>query len=236
LDYDTDQFSALLLLADHSCEYSEEVKHEISSMAETIKLLEDTPGTLFESPDELCSLISKVKSNSFAIWSRNGYEPVWCGISLYLRSSFFNHSCFPNCTVIQDNNTKGFAHLYPGGASFTIRTLCFVPKGTELCISYIPLDDNTAKRQKMLQANWLFLCNCVRCSDPTSDDRPITVYCCRASKCSGGLLIPNADATADQEDDPEEVDYSRMTVGVCRVCFASYYMPAERDIFNASTL
>jgi len=204
-------------------------------MVEILTLVDEPSGVLSEPPSELSSLISKVKSNIFGIWSRNGNEPVWCGGSLYVRSSFFNHSCFPNCSVIQDSNTKSYAHLYPGGASFTVRCLSNTPRGTELCISYIPLDECTAKRRHILQKNWLFLCNCRRCCDPSSDDKPISKYCCKTPKCVGGILIPTSDATADDdEDDSNNSDgdgHNNRIVGVCRVCFACSYIPIERDLF-----
>lgn len=235
LENNDEQAGILASLEDHSTEYSEEVRRDLSKLVDTIIAIEEPVGVFSENPGRVFSLAGKIKSNVFGIWCRNGSEPVWCGAALYLKCSFFNHSCFPNCTVIQDSNTKLYGQLHPCGAAFTIRSLCAIPKGTELCISYISLDDNTEVRKKTLQTNWLFTCACERCKDPHSDEKSIASFCCRTPKCTGGLLIPSADVEIEDDDaSAERKNGEDKMVGVCRVCFASDYIPLARDIFTVS--
>ena len=72
-----------------------------------------------------------------------------------------NHSCQPNAQVC----SQEFADAY-----IDVKALEDIEKGQELLISYIPTGSpsmsSTVRRQRELQAKYLFVCDCVKCSIP----------------------------------------------------------------------
>ncbi len=100
---------------------------------------------------------------------------------IYPISSLFNHSCSPNLYKIR----KGLEYQF-----YALRD---IPKGTEVCHSYIDLDKTTNQRRQDLQNNYGFACLCPRCikgddlNDPFMEN-----YVCRKYGC-GGLLISNVE-------------------------------------------
>lgn len=103
-------------------------------------------------PHDIADIICRQRCNRFGIWSR---KDKCLGIALSPAASFFNHSCVPNCVHEQE------------GKDVIIRTVHAVPKGGELCISYISLQQDTPLREAELHMNYHFQCSCIRCTDNT---------------------------------------------------------------------
>ena len=129
------------------------------------------------------------------------------------------------------------------GAVFTVRSVCDIEAGEELCLSYIPLDQPTQRRRMHLATNWMFMCQCVRCVDADADTKPIDVFCCPDKKCAGGLLVPEAeeeDGGHAKEEEGEDRGHGKENgrTGWCRICNSSATLPTSADrksFFKSST-
>eukprot|EP01133_Synstelium_polycarpum_P012049 gene12049-14097_t len=108
-------------------------------------------GLRYSDYDQLVSNIC----NAFYIQGRpkgggNG-ESRGCGV--YVRNSFFNHSCDPNVNYwVVDNTLEVECSLMRG-----------VKTGEELCISYIDAAAALKDRQEKLLEGYLFNCRCDKC-------------------------------------------------------------------------
>jgi len=107
--------------------------------------------------EDIIALICREECNSFGIWL-DTEQPI--GLGIYLRSSFFNHSCAPNVAKLhkEDLHTLGFY------------ALCDIPKGTELTVTYIDLSHKRKERQYELKEYYFFRCTCDRCGDDLTLD------------------------------------------------------------------
>jgi len=77
------------------------------------------------------------------------------GSAVYSLGSMFNHSCEPNVEVVFPNNNHQVRFV----------AACDSAPGTELTISYIDADTNTAARRKQLEFAYGFSCQCPRCKE-----------------------------------------------------------------------
>jgi len=68
--------------------------------------------------------------------------------------SRFNHSCSPNALF----------HWIEHVEAEAVRAVCPIPTGSEICVSYIDLEDSTLGRQQSLQDKFGFTCTCPACS------------------------------------------------------------------------
>ncbi|KAK5581485.1 hypothetical protein RB653_001518 [Dictyostelium firmibasis] len=100
--------------------------------------------------------------------------------------SFFNHSCFPNCVRVQENQSISFYTLIP------------IKKGDELTISYIDIRMSLTNRLIHLNECYYFECKCKRCTLPSSSTLSLEIeniiqnYICKneSIKCTGSLYLP----------------------------------------------
>ena len=71
--------------------------------------------------------------------------------------SYLNHNCWPNVSIeFYNNEQTWWGYLYAWNN---------IPKGTEVCISYIGFDDpkyRTARQERL--NNWRFICKCHICT------------------------------------------------------------------------
>lgn len=80
------------------------------------------------------------------------------GVGLYALQSKVNHSCLPNAEVRFDN----------GDHKLSLVATSDIEAGDEICISYIDLcscKERRSTRQKTLQENYLFMCECGKCEE-----------------------------------------------------------------------
>lgn len=99
------------------------------------------------------------------------------GSGLYVMQSKINHSCAPNAEV-----------TFPyGNHTLEIKALQDISVGEEICISYLDecqLERSRHTRQKYLEENYIFLCECEKCNSQIND----------------------ADETSEEEDEEMETD------------------------------
>jgi len=233
VDRDPTQYTTFLFLADHLSDGNNTHRVQVERILEIAKEAEgdENRGFLTEPGVEVRAVISKIASNFFGIWTRNGNLSLWSGASVYLRASYFNHSCFPNCTVVQESNPHLQLDRRNVGAVFTVHSLCTIRQGEPLCVAYIPLEQTTEARQQALHQNWYFQCDCARCKDPESDNKPLSPFCCAEPGCYGGLLIPCGEAEA-QPQQPQAGGSEERIMGMCRLCRTYAHIPIDRDLFE----
>ncbi|GMY06113.1 histone-lysine N-methyltransferase ASHR2-like [Fagus crenata] len=121
------------------------------------------------------ALLSKDKLNAFGLMeplSSHDYgQRSVRAYGIYPNASFFNHDCLPNACrfdyvdTAPDRNTD-----------IIVRMIHDVPQGREICLSYFPVNENYASRQRRLMEDYGFTCHCDRCnveanwSDHENDD------------------------------------------------------------------
>ncbi|KAM9971991.1 hypothetical protein ACTFIW_011981 [Dictyostelium discoideum] len=120
------------------------------------------------------SIIHKTRCNQFGIWTKND---KCIGVAVSPSSSYFNHSCIPNCTDVRDGSNMTFKSLYP------------IKKGDQLTISYIELDQPIQDRKDELKYGYYFDCICPRCNGDSNSidsmDNWISKFYCSQKKCTG---------------------------------------------------
>ncbi|XP_053567018.1 histone-lysine N-methyltransferase SMYD3 [Bombina bombina] len=72
--------------------------------------------------------------------------------------SLLNHSCDPNCLIVFD------------GKCLLLQTIKEISKGEELTVSYIDVNRPSHIRQKQLQRQYCFICNCHLCLTKDKDE------------------------------------------------------------------
>ncbi|KAI9329821.1 hypothetical protein DFJ73DRAFT_964151 [Zopfochytrium polystomum] len=108
------------------------------------------------------------------------------GLNLFL--SLVNHSCDPNCKVVEDDPSPSppastTSNRDPETArapTYTLFALRPIAPGAPLSISYLDLDRDVslaADRRRYLEEHYLFFCTCTACgtrsdADPTSGEPP----------------------------------------------------------------
>ncbi|VAH05071.1 unnamed protein product [Triticum turgidum subsp. durum] len=153
-----------------------------------------------ETLSQLVLLICQVKVNSIAIvcmksmdggqglTESKGYsaadDAVMCSVeqvkvaqAIYMSGSLFNHSCRPN------------VHAYFHSRTLFLRSTTYINSGSPVELSYGPQvgEMNLVKRQKSLQENYKFTCQCSSCSELHLSDLVIDSFCCPQSSCLGAV-------------------------------------------------
>jgi hypothetical protein len=145
-DSDASRFASFMILSDHILDYDEKKWEEMNVLWELLRELEgeEHQGVFSEPKEDIMGILSKIRSNFFGVWSMSGKKPVWSGASIYLRCSFFNHSCFPNCLVAQESKpTQQMVSFLlptlftPSSLSYLLCFLKFYVVGQEQCGSDI---------------------------------------------------------------------------------------------------
>lgn len=85
-------------------------------------------------------------------------------VALFLATSRLNHSCCPN------------AYVDATRTECVVRALCDIPKGAEVCISYVPVSEPLERRREKLK-NYNFECDCARCQQEAESDPHVSVPC-----------------------------------------------------------
>ncbi|RKP13679.1 hypothetical protein BJ684DRAFT_15943 [Piptocephalis cylindrospora] len=104
--------------------------------------------------NECNELWSMMETNCFCVMDDQANE---IGVGLWLKSSTFNHSCLPSCTIV------------PRGDTLIIRSQWPICKGEEVTISYLDTMMKREDRIKSLQDGYKFTCTCKVCSDKVYD-------------------------------------------------------------------
>eukprot|EP01112_Ceratiomyxa_fruticulosa_P021558 TRINITY_DN7630_c0_g1_i1.p1 TRINITY_DN7630_c0_g1~~TRINITY_DN7630_c0_g1_i1.p1 ORF type:complete len:477 (+),score=92.97 TRINITY_DN7630_c0_g1_i1:100-1431(+) len=121
-----------------------------------IRRLTEWVGGREEKNSELLDILLRNRCNAFYIQGRTFDEKTsgetrGCGV--YVRNSFFNHSCAPNVNYwVVDNSLK---------VECTSAGTC--PAGDELTISYIDSSLSLQERRAKLLESYMFHCDCTLC-------------------------------------------------------------------------
>ncbi|TPX64571.1 hypothetical protein SpCBS45565_g05791 [Spizellomyces sp. 'palustris'] len=128
-------------------------KSFIIRLLEDCGLLEDDDrvprGPRGDASDFVLNLISKIESNGFGLWSPKKEQCM--GRAVFPKASYFNHSCDPNCVMIQN------------GMVMSVTARRTVNEREALTISYIDTNMPLQARRARLQADYFFVCQCTRC-------------------------------------------------------------------------
>lgn len=127
-----------------------------------IRRLGEWVGSRTEDNIELLDILLRNRCNAFYIQGRLRDSPSTAGMTgvsrgcgIYVRNSFFNHSCRPNVNYwVVENSLRVECTAAEAAAS-----------GEELCISYIDTQQDLASRRAKLLESYLFTCDCPRCTE-----------------------------------------------------------------------
>lgn len=105
-------------------------------------------------------LLARDACNTFGLMapSKSGEERIVRGYAMYAQASMFNHDCLPNACRFEYVDRDG-----DGNTDVIVRALHDIEEGTEVCLSYFPVDWAYGDRQKKLQVEYGFWCKCARC-------------------------------------------------------------------------
>ncbi|OTA80955.1 hypothetical protein M434DRAFT_380657 [Hypoxylon sp. CO27-5] len=210
----------LSLYASNKWEHVRDIHHTLSEF-----------GLPIEEKEEYARLYLVYLGNCFAVddgvRDQDGTILVEARDGIYLKASRFNHSCDPNVTYS--------AMQIPGYWAATATRN--IKKGTELCITYIPLFPSREKRQRRLRG-WGFTCRCTRCEGWDEDYDKDLLEACRMRG-----LVPEGAEGIPQEDD-EEPEHARLRRRVelaeklqwQHTLFFSYHDLAVYNIFLSTDL
>ncbi len=102
--------------------------------------------------DEFLLLIDIIYSHSHILYRNTYYTTQW---SLYPLCSMIEHSCKPNCAMIQTKN-----------GNIQVRAITFIKKGESLSLDYQPefAFMSSQTRINLLFESYGFICKCIICS------------------------------------------------------------------------
>ncbi|EFJ31966.1 hypothetical protein SELMODRAFT_439878 [Selaginella moellendorffii] len=144
------------------------------------------PAPVSCSIEELEMLATLINTNSHGMGAQN-LQNTHVALGLFPYVSILNHSCRPNCCFASE------------GSVMYVRAVQDIPKGAELCLSYINLYESRRVRKTLLVATKHFDCTCDRCVEPlnTSIDRFLEGCVCHVRGC-GGVFLRTAALHEDQ--------------------------------------
>jgi hypothetical protein len=150
---------------------------------------------------EVRELLERVGINAYSIKGPGGTDVACACFTGYLH--FVNHSCCPN--VVVDSARQASAATDDGAPpAFALRALDAIPRGEELCISYIGLSGTDlggelGMRREHLREYYGFDCVCERCRwQQDEHERELrfaerveaSLRCKASSTCGSGLGVP----------------------------------------------
>lgn len=178
----TDNSNLIEALVSHMSEIGEEQLVLYAQMANLVNMILQ-PSDTKTSIKEITVNFSKLACNAHTICDAE-LRPL--GTGLYLIISLINHSCLPNSVLLFD------------GRLAIVRATQFLPKGTEVTISYIETAGSTMSRLKALKEQYFFSCTCPRCinmglSDDIEESAILEGYRCKNTRCNSYLLRDSDD-------------------------------------------
>ncbi|KAL5225040.1 hypothetical protein ABZP36_011679 [Zizania latifolia] len=179
-----------------------------------------------DSLSQLVLLISQIKVNSIAIVHMKSMDggkeltvnkgfsaysdAVMCSVeqvrvaqAIYMSGSFFNHSCRPN------------VHAYFYSRTLFLRATEYIKAGSPIELSYGPQagEMDLPERQKSLQENYYFSCQCSSCSVLNLSDLVMNSFYCPQSNCLG--------AVSESIYHRCKENFVHVSLGECHVCTLS---------------
>uniref|UniRef100_A0A1D1ZB25 SET and MYND domain-containing protein 3 n=1 Tax=Anthurium amnicola TaxID=1678845 RepID=A0A1D1ZB25_9ARAE len=155
---------------------------------------------------QLVIVMCQMKVNSMAIVRMNSLqqaeniltsniEQLRVGQAIYSTGRLFNHSCRPNI------------HAYFLSRKLLLRSTEFIPAGFPLELSYGPQVGQWGlhDRQKLLEDQYFFKCQCSGCSELNLSDLVINAFRCVKPTCFGAVLedhLADSGMTGENFADP----------------------------------
>jgi SET and MYND domain-containing protein len=167
-----------------------------------IRRLGEWVGGRTETNIELLDILLRNRCNAFYIQGRlrdvavaQGMVGQSRGCGIYVRNSFFNHSCQPNVNYWVVEN------------SLRVECTASVPvkKGEELNISYIDTAQDLAARREKLLESYLFTCDCARCTREEAGEIDGVAEVEGAGAEEGGEEEVYEEEEAVQVEDPDDI-------------------------------
>jgi SET and MYND domain-containing protein len=143
----TDNYSLVEALVSHMSEIDEKQMLLYAQMANLVNLILQFPSVDLR---EIAENFSKFSCNAHSICDSE-LRPQ--GIGLFPLVSIINHSCSPNAVLVFEEQMA------------VVRAMDNISKDSEITISYIETAGSTLTRQKSLKEQYLFHCQCARCSN-----------------------------------------------------------------------
>ncbi|TKV92993.1 hypothetical protein SEVIR_9G197900v4 [Setaria viridis] len=111
------------------------------------------------------------------LWTEESLSQVRVAQAIYVSGSMFNHSCRPN------------VHAYFLSRALVLRSTEFIKSGSPVELSYGPQagEMHLSDRQKSLQENYYFSCQCSSCSELNLSDLVMNSFCCPQRNCLGAI-------------------------------------------------
>ncbi|CAA0364667.1 unnamed protein product [Arabidopsis thaliana] len=171
----TDNYSLVEALVSHMSEIDEKQMLLYAQMANLVNLILQFPSVDLR---EIAENFSKFSCNAHSICDSE-LRPQ--GIGLFPLVSIINHSCSPNAVLVFEEQMA------------VVRAIDSISKDSEITISYIETAGSTLTRQKSLKEQYLFHCQCARCSNigkphDIEESAILEGYRCANEKCTGFLL------------------------------------------------
>lgn len=171
----TDNYSLVEALVSHMSELDEKQLMLYAQMANLVNLILHFPSIDLK---EIAQNFSKFSCNAHSICDSE-LRPQ--GIGLFPLVSIINHSCSPNAVLVFEEKMA------------VVRAMENISKDSEVTISYIETAGSTLTRQKSLKEQYLFHCQCARCSNigkphDIEESAMLEGYRCANEKCNGFLL------------------------------------------------
>ncbi|KAG0568079.1 hypothetical protein KC19_7G184800 [Ceratodon purpureus] len=154
---DTKAFVKLLELEGQ--EQEEEVVKELHEfVVEAFGELEALPSEI--SLETTGGLLARDACNAFGLMapSKAGEERKVRAYAMFAQASMFNHDCLPNACRFEYVDRDG-----EGNTDVIVRALHEIEEGSEVCLSYFPIDWAYGDRQTRLHEEYGFWCKCARC-------------------------------------------------------------------------
>ncbi|PON91745.1 SET domain containing protein [Trema orientale] len=149
-------FQTLLSLQGDSTAIGDETPRFLHSLISSVCATPPPPVGWF-SLELSAALLGKDKLNAFGLmepFSENAPRSVRA-YGIYPKASSFNHDCLPNACR--------FDYVDSDNTDMVVRMIHDVPQGREICLSYFPVNQNYASRQRRLMEDYGFACDCDRC-------------------------------------------------------------------------
>eukprot|EP00898_Chlorokybus_atmophyticus_P002744 jgi/Chlat1/3470/Chrsp23S03667 len=192
--------------------------------------------------EEAASLLRKDRCNSYGIMARSspsGDRDIRAS-GVYASAALLNHDCLPNVCRFDrfDDPTCG----PDSNTVVEIRAMHDVVEGTELVMSYFPINQTYAQRQRRLKEEYGFDCACQRCqvesawSDEEEEEDgghaagdgaggEVGVGSSKTQQANGAEQdegeVDDAEANNDQDEDDGVDDFPHM------MFFARYLCPSD---------
>ena len=200
---------------------------------EDVKGLHEFVMEVFSESDALSSeislettggLLARDACNAFGLMapSKTGEERKVRAYAMFEQASMFNHNCLPNACRFEYVDKDG-----DGNTDVIIRALHEIEEGSEVCLSYFPIDWAYGDRQKRLREDYGFWCKCARCKvesewkdeDEDEDDE---------GESDEGLQMGASDVGAGKttSEDAVSVDDDKDDFGHA-IFFVKYLCPVE---------